>query len=163
MPITPDDPSVPEDPRRDGRSAPRAAGALLLAILIAPVTPGVSAATLEVRFSGLSSDEGRALFALFASESGFPDHTETAVARVAGPVSGGRAGVVFENVAPGDYALSALHDANESGGIDLNLFGIPTEQFGVSNVARGRPTWPDARFHVGEDDVVIELEPLRFF
>ena len=163
MPIIPDDVDVPEDPRRDGRSVPRAARALLLAALVASGIPGVSAATLEVHFNGLSSDDGRALFALFAAESGFPDRTETAVARAAGPVSEGRAGVVFENVAPGDYALSALHDVNESGGIDLNLFGIPTEKFAVSNVARGRPTWPDARFHVGEDDVVIELEPLRFF
>ena len=116
-----------------------------------------------MRFSGLPNDDGRALFALFSEASGFPDRAETAVARIAGPVSGGQAGAVFENVTPGDYALSALHDANGSGAIDLNLFGVPEETFGVSNIVRGRPTWPNARFEVGEDDLVIELEPLRFF
>ena len=163
VPIIPNDVTAPDSPRRGGRFAPRAVTALLLAAVIASGSPGASAATLEVRFSGLPSDDGRALFALFDGEGGFPDRSETALARVAGPVFEGRAGAVFENVEPGDYALSALHDVNESGGIDLNLFGMPTEKFGVSNVVTGRPTWPDARFRVGEDDVVIELEPLRFF
>ena len=133
--------------------------AAALACGIAPLR----AATVEVRFSGLPNDDGHALFALFAEASGFPDRAESAVARIEGPVSGGRADVVFENVVPGDYALSALHDANESGAIDLNLFGVPKETFAVSNVAKGRPTWPQARFSVGEDDLVIELEPLRFY
>ena len=163
MPIPPRDVPVPSLPSPRGRSRPAPAAASLLAAALALGAPPLSAATVEVRLSGLPNDDGHALFALFSEASGFPDRAETALARVSGPVTGGRADVVFENVTPGDYALSALHDVNESGAIDLNLFGVPTEKFAVSNVARGRPTWPDARFRVGEDDLLIELEPLRFF
>jgi len=43
----------------------------------------------------------------------------------------GRA-VEFEHLAPGDYALLLLHDANRNGKLDKR-FGIPREGFGFSN------------------------------
>ena len=149
----------------------RDAGAVLrrvriaLALSTALAAAPSPAATVEVRFEGLPSDRGRALFALFDRAEGFPDRAEAALVRLGGAVAGGRARVVFEGVVPGDYALSALHDANGSGGIDMNLFGLPKEKFGVSNVTKGRPSWRDARFNVAADGdvVVIEVRPLRFF
>ena len=149
------------------RPAIRRRAASLAALCLALLGPVQAAcgATIEVVFDGVPNDRGQALFALFAAPEGFPNEVDAAVARARAEVVDGRARVVFENVAAGDYALSALHDANGSGGIDLNLFGIPKEKFGVSNVAKGRPVWRDARFTVsaGSGTIALELRPLRFY
>ena len=166
IPSQPPVPTVGDTSRRPAvppRSGVRVALASLALAALASAPLG--AATLEVSFAGLSHDRGRALFALFDRADGFPDRSESAMARLGADIVDGRARVVFADVAPGDYALSALHDANGSGAIELNLLGVPKERFGVSNVAKGRPTWRKARFSVGADDdaVVIEVRPLRFF
>ena len=151
-------------PERTGCATRVALGAAF-ALPIAFGHAATDTATIEVILSGLPNDDGEALFALFAGAEGFPDRVDAAAARRRGRVVGGVARVVFEDVAPGDYALSALHDANGSGAIDTNLLGLPTEKFGVSNVAKGRPTWDAARFAVAGDagTIIIELAPLRYF
>ena len=59
--------------------------------------------------------------------------------------------LVFENVEPGRYALSAYHDRNGNGKLDVGAFGIPNEPFGFSRNARGKmgpPAFDDAAFEV---------------
>jgi uncharacterized protein (DUF2141 family) len=45
--------------------------------------------------------------------------------------------VVFENLKPGKYAVSVLHDANKNKDLDKNKLGIPKEGFGFSNNVTG--------------------------
>jgi uncharacterized protein (DUF2141 family) len=45
--------------------------------------------------------------------------------------------VVLENVVPGRYAVSFIHDENENKKLDTNFLGIPTEGFGFSRDAMG--------------------------
>lgn len=38
----------------------------------------------------------------------------------------------FDDVPPGTYAVSVIHDANNNGRFDTNFLGIPTEGYGAS-------------------------------
>ncbi|MDQ2646856.1 MAG: DUF2141 domain-containing protein [Myxococcota bacterium] len=56
---------------------------------------------------------------------------------------------VFEDVPPGSYGISAFHDRNDNEKLDTNLIGVPVEDYGASNNARGvfgPPKFDDARF-----------------
>ncbi|MBW4549605.1 MAG: DUF2141 domain-containing protein [Aphanocapsa sp. GSE-SYN-MK-11-07L] len=40
--------------------------------------------------------------------------------------------VTFKNLAPGNYAIAALHDTNGTGKVERNFMGMPMEGFGFS-------------------------------
>lgn len=51
----------------------------------------------------------------------------------------------------GEYAIAVYHDKNTNGKLDSNILGIPKEDYGFSNNARGRfgpASWKDAMFEV---------------
>lgn len=53
----------------------------------------------------------------------------------------------------GEYAIAVYHDKNKNGKIDTNLLGIPKENYGFSNNARGRfgpASWDDSKFKIEE-------------
>lgn len=55
----------------------------------------------------------------------------------------------FEDVAPGTYAIAALHDEDGDEEMDKNLIGIPEEGYTTSRNAHLdglMPDWEDARF-----------------
>jgi uncharacterized protein (DUF2141 family) len=136
----------------------RAAGAATLAAAIAVI--GLAAgparaagdARIEATVSGVSNAPGLVGCALFGSPTGFPlqsrKHALTTL-RVT-PVNG-TARCVFERIAPGDYAIAVVHDANGNEEADTNLLGMPTEGVGVSNNVLPRmtaPTFEASRFTV---------------
>ena len=60
----------------------------------------------------------------------------------------------------GNYAIAVYHDKNKNGKIDTNLLGIPKEDYGFSNDARGKfgpASWNDAVFKVSEPKHVAEI------
>ncbi len=62
--------------------------------------------------------------------------------------------VVFENLKPGKYAVSVLHDANKNKDLDQNKLGIPKEGFGFSNNvtgAMGPPSFERALIDLTQD------------
>ena len=64
-------------------------------------------------------------------------------------------------VAPGTYAIGIFHDANLNNRLDNYFFGVPREQYGFSNNARGfmgPPSFDDAAFKVeGKTEISITL------
>ncbi len=129
-------------------------GALASAALAA-VTLGIATAShaasnsLSVPIGGLRSDKGQVGCLLFASADGFPGNPDKAVGRQFVPIGSKAATCVFDNVAPGSYAIAAIHDENGNGKLDKNFLGIPTEGYGASRDARGTlgpPKWEDAVF-----------------
>ena len=62
---------------------------------------------------------------------------------------------------PGTYAIGIFHDANLNNRLDNYFFGVPREQYGFSNNARGfmgPPSFEDAAFSVdGKTDISIGL------
>ena len=64
-------------------------------------------------------------------------------------------------VAPGTYAIGIFHDVNLNNQLDNYFFGVPKEQYGFSNDARGfmgPPSFNDAAFSVkGRTEIAITL------
>ena len=62
---------------------------------------------------------------------------------------------------PGTYAIGIFHDANLNNRLDNYFFGVPREQYGFSNNARGfmgPPSFEDAAFSVeGKTEISITL------
>ena len=62
---------------------------------------------------------------------------------------------------PGTHAIGIFHDANLNNRLDNYFFGVPREQYGFSNNARGfmsPPSFEDAAFSVeGKTEISITL------
>jgi uncharacterized protein (DUF2141 family) len=93
------------------------------------------AGELTVNVTGLVAPYGSVGCSLFSAETGFPmDNSRAKTEWV--PASGDFVTCRFKDVAPGKFAVSVAHDVNGNRKVDTNFFGIPTEQWGVSNNAR---------------------------
>jgi uncharacterized protein (DUF2141 family) len=69
--------------------------------------------------------------------------------------------IAFDGVAPGDYAVVALHDEDDDGTLDRSRLGLPTEGVAFSSGARirfGPPSFDEARFELGARDAELALE-----
>lgn len=61
----------------------------------------------------------------------------------------------------GEYAIAVYHDKNENGKIDTNFLGIPKEDYGFSNNARGRfgpASWQDSKFTVEDSSYSTSIK-----
>ena len=110
--------------------------AIAIALLVSLTPLAASAGDLTVTIDGVDNAQGSVLGALYANESSFLNPAY-AVARFKVKASQGEAHYIFHGLAPGRYALSTFHDANDNGKLDRNLFGVPVEGFGFSNDAVG--------------------------
>ncbi len=107
--------------------------------------------SLSLRLSGFHSAEGQVLVAVFRGEQGFPGKPGQAVKTAVTTISNGRARLEFEGLAPGEYAVSVVHDENSNDTLDTNWVGMPKEGIGMSNNAKGRmgpPKYRDAKFTI---------------
>ena len=62
---------------------------------------------------------------------------------------------------PGIYAVAVFHDENLNDIFDQGIFGIPLENYGFSNDARGffsAPDFEDAKFQVRGQRTEISIE-----
>ncbi|WP_339871215.1 DUF2141 domain-containing protein [uncultured Brevundimonas sp.] len=72
--------------------------------------------------------------------------------------------LTFRDVAPGEYALMVMHDANGNGRFDMGPTGMPDEGFAFSNKGlplMGMPTFEGLKFTVGTDGVTL-VEPMTY-
>ncbi len=90
--------------------------------------------SLEVNVNNIKSQKGSIRVGLFTSEK---DFLKNAVKGKVVKATGSEATVLFENLQPGEYALSVIHDENENGELDTNMFGIPKEGFAFGNNSMG--------------------------
>jgi uncharacterized protein (DUF2141 family) len=110
----------------------------------------VEAAKLTVKLENVAPEQGIIDIHLFADETSWLNESVQAF-QVAADSS--EIIVVFENVEPGEYAVSATHDVDENGALNSGAFGKPTEPYGFSNNARGMfgpAKWQKAKFTVNE-------------
>lgn len=125
--------------------------ATLAALGLALIAGTSQAADLTVEVSGAKSTQGTVSAALYSSADTWlkePQKLQGARAPAAQPVTV----LVFRNLPPGRYALSAFHDENGNEKVDTNVVGVPTERTGFSRDARGR--MGPAAF----DDAVIDVQ-----
>ncbi len=98
---------------------------------------------LIVHFYGIADQRGQLVAALWDSADDWLSRDRAPRLSFAGPIVGGRATWKIENLTLGRYAISAYHDRDADGELDSGLFGIPGEDYGFSNDARGSFGPPD--------------------
>lgn len=133
---------------------------LIFATLIATVAcaSDALAADLTVVLHDVRAQTGVVKAALVDSSEGWDGNARPVQATSATP-AGPRATFVFKGVKPGIYAVMVTHDENGNGRLDSNMIGMPTEGYGFSNNPRvmRKPTWEEARFDIGTQDVAIDI------
>lgn len=117
---------------------------------------------IVVKIANLKTASGQIRCALFVNAEGFPKQPERATVRGVGRITDTTAECRFENVAPGRIAITAFHDENANGRMDLRLGLIPEEGIGLSRnprVSLRAPKFEEAAFSYegGPQTIAITL------
>lgn len=128
---------------------------VLAAALSAVGGKDAAAADLTVQIVGLRNATGQILVGLHNSSASFPSRWTRAIAVKRVPAAAGAA-VRFENVAPGRYAVIAVHDEDGDGDMTKTFIGLPVEGFGTSNNPGffGPPRFSPATFDLTGDAAI---------
>jgi uncharacterized protein (DUF2141 family) len=141
----------------------RAALPCLFALCLLGNAPAPGPIRLEIALTGLRSTEGEIRLCIWHSAKRFPDgKCESEGQAVVVPAASHAS--VSVPLAPGDYAVSLLHDENGNGKLDKNLLGIPKEGVGFSQnpvLAFGPPSYAATRFGVAGDSA--QTIKLKYF
>lgn len=87
---------------------------------------------LNINIAGLMSTRGQVCLSLYNRAEYFPMQPEKSVRNQCVKITKLPIQVSFKDLAPGNYAVAVLHDANGNGKFDRNFIGLPTEGFGFS-------------------------------
>ena len=114
--------------------------------------------TLTVKVKNLKNTDGRLEVSLFSSEG---DWLSKGAQKIVAFEDTDEVVVTFEDVTPGIYAVSVIHDENSNGDLDTGFLGIPTEDYGFSNDAKGTfgpASFEDSKFEMSVDkEIVINI------
>lgn len=134
----------------------RTLAVLVMATLWLPLVS--QAADLRINLVGVRRADGQIMIAVYTSPEAFLNEDE----RTAGVIlkAASQHGASFPDMAPGSYAVSVFHDENGNGELDKNVLGMPTEDYGFSNNARGfmgPPRFEAAAITLDTTDKVITI------
>ena len=108
----------------------------------------------------MSSNNGNVKIALCNSDENYKDHKFPFIGKSIA-INKNIAIVEFDDLPFGDYAIKAFHDEDSNDDLNTNILGIPVEDYGFSNNARGMfgpPSWEDAKFKFNVETKTIEIE-----
>jgi uncharacterized protein (DUF2141 family) len=112
---------------------------------------------ITVHVKNLSSNDGKILVGLYDTKIDFlKNRYKGAIVEI----KNNTISVVFKDIPEGIYAVSFVHDENNNGKMDTNFMGIPNEDYGCSNNAKGfmgPPKWDDAKFELKTDHKIITI------
>ena len=103
---------------------------------------------LTIVVAGLENDDGEVLIAVSNSRENYESNDSVFVG-VQVKIENRKVEHTFEELPFGEYAIKLFHDENMNGELDSNFLGIPTEDYGFSNNARGTfgpAEYDDAKF-----------------
>tara|TARA_B110000090_G_C13084671_1_gene332402 strand:+ start:132 stop:554 length:423 start_codon:yes stop_codon:yes gene_type:complete len=110
--------------------------------------------TLTINIFGLESNKGVLMVGIYNNKNDFlKNQYKSEIVKIKDK----KAIVIFKNLADGEYAVSFIHDENNNKKMDTNFFGIPKEDYGCSNNAKGfmgPPKYDDARILLTEDKTI---------
>ncbi|NJB72107.1 uncharacterized protein (DUF2141 family) [Saonia flava] len=112
--------------------------------------------SLTVSIDNVQSNEGKVMVSLHTADTFMKG---PGIQNVESVIENGKVTFTIENVAPGNYAIMALHDANENRRMDFDAAGMPQEHYGMSNnpMSYGPPTFESAKFEVTNTDMDLEI------
>lgn len=117
-------------------------------------------AIIQLEVSGINSNKGEILVALYSSEKGFPNDASKAFKTAKAVPSDGKASFSFTQIPEGKYAIALFHDNNGDGKLNTNFVGIPKEGYGVSNNVRNlfsAPGFEESSFRMGKSTVRLTI------
>lgn len=130
---------------------------LLVLLVTSFITNAQNGVSVEVTINNVRSSEGSVIFSLHTAETFMkgPGIQNAVVTEI----KDGTAKAVFENVAPGSYAIMAMHDANNNQTMDFQPNGMPKEDYGMSNndMAFGPPNFETAKFEVTNQNLTFTI------
>lgn len=138
------------------------AGLLATFLMLTGPLALAEAGTITITIKNITAVEGRLFVGLFRPADAFPrqDHAFQGVTL---PVDQVVIETRLTDIPEGTYAVAVFHDANGNGDHDRNFWGIPREDYGFSNDARGSfgpPAFEKAAFeHTGNTRITIHLKP----
>lgn len=125
-----------------------------------PAASHAAEVVVRAAVTGPKASTGRIGCSLFTAPKGFPLDISGAQTQWH-PAGAGEITCRFTNVADGTYAIAVLQDLNGNSAMDTNVFGAPTEPWGVSNNIRHRlraPKFDEATFRVADGrDVQLDV------
>ena len=119
-------------------------------MLLTAAAPTPEPPSLEIDVTALRSQKGVIQLCLTRQPKAFPDCSKDAAA-IRRTLPAGNPRIRFTGLAPGDYAIAVIHDANANAKLDT-MMGIPREGFGFSRnpaIGFGPPSFAAARFALG--------------
>ena len=117
---------------------------------------------LEVTVRKIKETKGSIRVGLFTNEN---DFLKKAAEGKVVKAKQGELTVVFENLKPGNYAVSVIHDENENGELDSNFVGMPTEGFAFGNNAMGTfgpPSFEKAKVVIAKDKSEVQAIDMKY-
>ena len=114
-------------------------------------------AEITVHIENLNNNNGKLLVGLYKTDEDFLKKTYKGIVA---EINNNRSTVTFKDVPLGVYAVSFVHDENENGKMDTNFMGIPKEDYGCSNNAKGfmgAPKWKDAKFELKDESKSLTI------
>jgi uncharacterized protein (DUF2141 family) len=105
---------------------------------------------IHVTMQPIDNPIGDIVYALYNNATDFQNNTNEYQAGTA-PIQQGAVELILTGVAPGTYAFTAFQDEHGTGVLTKNIFGKPTEPFGISNITKtlwSSPSWSDVQFVV---------------
>jgi len=120
---------------------------------------GPGTGDLTILVTGFKSGEGNAMIKVMSSEQALTNE-DKAFSMIRCKITGGKVEVTLRGVPHGQYAVAVFHDRNGNGVLDKNLRGIPKEEYGFSNNAKGKfgpPDYKSMRFDLRSPSVTQQI------
>ena len=126
-----------------------------------PATPA-DAHILTVIVENVNKDDGNIGVLVFNSSKGWPEDRFAALKDIVVPAHPGTVTVTVPDLPAGEYAVAVAHDVNKNHKVDKNIFGVPKEQWGMSNNPHATikaPSFSTAKFTLsGDMEIHIRLQ-----
>jgi uncharacterized protein (DUF2141 family) len=133
---------------------------LLFLLILLPFLGISQQNTLTVQVTGVSSDVGNIMLAVYDNADGFLKK-DKALLGVSTKAVIGMTELQIKDLPEGEYALAIYHDENGNRELDTNWLGIPKEPIGFSNSKMktfGPPGFDDCSFYFKADkEIQISL------
>ena len=120
----------------------------------------VRMADIELHIENIKEEGGTLWVHIFKDREAFPAESHKAYRLDSGYVNDGKSRIIVKQIPFGTYALTIHHDKNNNEKMDKDFFGLPAEQYGLSNnpkIFMSLPGFDECRFEVDTQLVKLNI------
>jgi len=119
---------------------------------------------VAVSVTGLKNNQGELFIAVYRNSASFLNKDSIPFLKFKNDIVNLKSEIIFDSLKFGYYAITCFHDENGNGTFDKNMFGMPSEDYGLSNNVKpkfGPPLWKDCKFLLDKDSLFIQIKILN--